>query len=155
MAVIYSNIPNVLTVGVNPYSTPASLRFPDFLFPESGLILTGYQLSNEVRTKKQYALSWAVYYYVFGPALTTLEVQGIAFNRVCNSPQTDGVYNLISFLLNYRVSNPALNFPKLTVQIDVNGTLFRGALEQQIIATDPRTPMLANFKLGLVGGFVI
>lgn len=154
MAIIYSNIPNSLTVGVNAYATPVSLAVQYLPGSADGIILTGYQLTNEVRTKKQYALSWAVYYYVFGPALTTLEVQGTAFNRRCGS-NTDGVYNLITFLLNYRVSNPAKNFPKLLVQIDVNGTLFRGALEAQVISADPRTPLLSNFKLVLVGGFVI
>lgn len=154
MAVIFSNIPNSLTVGINPYAMPASLVVQYLSEGEHGIILTGYQLTNALRVKVQYALSWAIYYYIFGPALSTLEIQGSAFNRYCGT-DIDGVYAILSFFANYNVGNSYLGFPKLTARIAVGPAIFYGALENQVVAADPRTPLIANFKLGFVGGFMV
>lgn len=151
MAHIFANCPNTLTVGTNPYSVPAVLQIAGVANAEHGFLFNGYKILGNVRTKKQYTLGPVVYYYVFGPELITLDILGIAFNKICGS-NIDGVYDFVTFLAINNIAAPT--FPKLAVQIDTKGTIFQGAMENYSMATDTRSPLITEFTIRLVGAFI-
>lgn len=151
MAHIFANTPNILTVGINPFSVPAVLRIYNVNNAGHGFILHSYNLTGNIRTRKQYTLGPVVYYYVFGPELLTLELRGTAFNKVCGST-VDGVYDFVTFLAINNVAAPS--FPKLLVQLDTKGGTFNGALEGFTMVSDPRSPLMSEFSIKLTGAFV-
>ena len=151
MAHIFEGCPATLVTSGNPFSVPSVIQIAGVQNAEHGFILNGYKLSGNIRTRKQYTLGPVVYYYVFGPELLTLELMGTAFNKICGT-NTDGVYNFVTFLAINNIAAPT--FPKLLVKIDVQGSIFNGALENFTLIADPRVPLVSDFTIRLVGAFV-
>lgn len=151
MAYIFDGCPNTLTVGVNPYSVPVTVKIAGVENAGHGFLLNSYKITGNIRTRKQYTLGPVVYYYVFGPELLTLELGGVAFNKVCGS-SVNGVYDFITFLAYNNIAAPT--FPKLTVLVDAKGSVFQGALEGFTLTTKQQSPLVSEFSIRLVGAFI-
>ncbi len=114
-------------------------------FEPQAALISGINYHQKTNQQFQQSLDNSVYIYVFGDLMGDVEIEGVAFQKLCKS-DAEGIIEVLNFYKDNRASRKA---EPITVQLgqeSIQGFLTALSLKNTALADDPAS-FMAHYKL--------
>lgn len=135
---IFQSAPGTVAVISSDTALPGSIVIADPVFPSgnSAAIISGIHYDQKTNQQFQQSLDGVVYIYVFGDQMGSVEVEGIAFPKLCEGGES-GLFDVADYYRTNRASQSSKPIIVLAAGDRITGFLTGVRIRSNVSAEDP------------------
>ena len=144
---IFQSAPGTVAVIASDTALPGSIVISSPQFPAGGsaAIISGIRYGQKTNQQFQSSLDGAIYIYVFGDHMGDIEVEGIAFPKLCDGGNS-GLFDVADYYRTNRASKTSDPIIVLAAGETITGFLTGITVKSNVSAEEP-IALINNYSL--------